>query len=326
MTHYQDTDISLAPLHDKTVVMVGYGNQGRPQALNCKDSGLRVIVGLRPGSPRAEVARQDGLTVLPLAEAVANADVVMMQVPDETMGQVYQDWVAPHLKPGAFLGFSHGMAIHAGWIKPQANINVFLLAPKAQGRGVRNQYVAGHGVPGLVAVHQDPSDNTLEIALAYGKAIGCSRAGILPTTFRDETECDLFSEQAVLCGGLTQLIKTAFDVLVEAGYSPEVAYFECLYEVKLIADLLQETGITEMRKRISSTALFGDISRGERVIDGHVKESMRRVLLDIQSGQFTQDFVRDVETGRPWMKSRVESDFHHPIEVMGRSLRERGIL
>lgn len=326
MQVYRDAAIDLAPLQNKTVAMLGYGNQGRPQALNLRDSGINVVVGLRENSAKWDIVRSDRLTPLCIADAIKQSDVLMLQFPDELMHTIFKTSIAPYLRSGQYLGFSHGMAITAGWIIPPTNINVFLLAPKAQGRGVRNQYVAGSGVPALVDVHQDPSDDSLEIALAYGKAIGCGKAGIIKTTFAQETQCDLFSEQAVLCGGLTQLIKTAFEVLVEAGYSPEVAYFECLYEVKLIADLLQEGGITFMRDKISSTALFGDLSQGQHVIDGHVKDNMQRVLAKIQSGQFAQDFLQDVSDGKPLIQARQAADYHHAIEETGRRLREAGVL
>lgn len=326
MDVFKDSQIDLSPLAQKTVAIIGYGNQGKPQALNLRDSGIDVIVGLRESSGKKADIEAQGIKAMPLSEAVQAARVIMLMLPDEVMSEVYQSQIAPIIRPGSYLGFSHGMAIHAGWVKPAPEINVFLLAPKAQGRGVRNRYVEGSGVPGLVAIHQDPSGDTLQVALAYGKAIGCGRAGILKTTFGQETESDLFSEQTVLCGGLTEIIKSAFEVLVEAGFDPEVAYFECLYEVKLIADLLQEGGISFMRDKISSTALFGDLSQGENVIDGHVKANMQRVLRRIQSGEFAEAFVREVQAGRPLIKERHQADFYHPIEETGRSLREMGVL
>jgi ketol-acid reductoisomerase len=239
--------------------------------------------------------------------------------------EVYQQ-VETHMKPGAYLGFCHGMAIHAHLIQPRADINVFLLAPKAQGRGVRSRYLEGKGVPGLVAVHQDVSGDTLDMALAYGKAIGCGWAGILATTFGEETISNHFSEQAVLCGGLSKLIQTAFEVQVEAGISPEVAYFGCLHEVKLLADLLYEGGITHMRQKISPTARYGDLTRGERIIDGHVKESMRQVLQDVTSDTFAREFLADVATGAHRMEEALLREAHHPIEQTGNALREKQIL
>ncbi len=326
MDVYKDSGISLDSLKTKTVAIIGYGNQGRPQALNLRDSGIDVVVGIRQTSGKQGQIESDSLRALPIPQAVAKSDVIMMMLPDETMGQTYAECVEPNLRPGRYLGFSHGMAITAGWVKPDPSVNVFLLAPKAQGRGVRNRYVEGSGVPGLVAIHQDSSGDTLDVALAYGKAIGCGRTGILKTTFQQETYSDLFSEQAVLCGGLTQMIRTAFEVLVEAGFAPEVAYFECLYEVKLIADLLQEGGINFMRSKISSTALYGDLVSGEKVIDSHVKESMRQVLANIQSGQFADAFMAEVQSGRKLIHERILQDEHHLIEETGKQLRSEGIL
>ncbi len=326
MEIFKDPQISTKPLQNKTVAMIGFGNQGKPQAQNLRDSGVHVVVGCREGSRHQADAAAEGFAVGLISEVVSQSQVVIMMLPDEVMGDVYRESVEPALNSGNYLGFSHGMAIHAGWVKPKPSINVFLLAPKGQGRGVRNRYLVGSGVPGLVAIHQDPSGDTLEVALAYGKAIGCSRTGILKTTFAQETISDLFSEQTVLCGGLTQLIKTGFEVLVESGLSPEVAYFECLYEVKLIADLIQEGGISFMREKISSTALFGDLSQGQGVIDSHVKETMRGVLQNIQAGVFTEAFLTDVQSGRPLMKERFEQDYYHLIEETGRALRQAGVL
>ncbi len=317
-----ESHLSLEPLKDRKIAILGYGNQGRPQALNLRDSGLNLRIGVRSGSLKRSEAESDGFQVLPMAEVIQWADVVVMLLPDEVMARVYDEDVSPYLRAGQYLGFSHGLAIHAGWIKPDPEINVFMVAPKAQGRGVRNKYVAGSGVPALYAVAQDPSGNTEAIALAYSKSLGCGRAGVIQTSFKEETECDLFSEQAVLCGGLTSLIKNAFEVLVEAGFSEEAAYFECMYEVKLIADLLHEKGISGMRDGISSTALFGDVSRGERIIDPHVKETMRQVLAEITSGQFADEMKREFETGKPQIQSQTTKDYHHPIEKTHRRLVE----
>ncbi|MBY0402642.1 MAG: ketol-acid reductoisomerase [Cyanobacteria bacterium] len=317
-----DKDIDFSPLKGKTIAMMGYGNQGRPQSLNLKDSGLSVIVGLRETSKYRAQALEEGFSVYSFEAAARRADVVMMMLPDELMASIYKNAIEKHLKTGAYLGFGHGLAIHAGWIQPDAKINVFLVAPKAQGRGVRNKFVMGSGIPTLYGVHQDPSGDTLNIALAYAKGIGGGRVGIMPTTFKEETECDLFSEQAVLCGGLTSLIKSAFETLVENGFSPTTAYFECLYEVKLIGDLLHEKGITGMRDAISSTALFGDLTRGDRVVDGHVKENMRTILSEITSGQFAQEMRQEFQGGRPTVLSRREEDYYHPIEAVHRYLKE----
>ncbi len=317
-----DANISIEPLRERKITILGYGNQGRPQALNLKDSGINVKIGLRAASQKRAQAEADGFDVLPMAEAIAWADVVMMLLPDEVMAKVYEEDVAPYLKSGQYLGFGHGLVIHAGWVKPNSEINVFMVAPKAQGRGVRNKYLMGSGVPALYAVSQDPSGKTESVALAYAKALGFGRVGVIPSSFKEETECDLFSEQAVLCGGLTSLIKNAFEVLLEGGFSEEAAYFECMYEVKLIADLLHEKGISGMRDCISSTALFGDVSRGERVIDPHVKETMREVLAEITSGQFAEEMRQEFESGKPQIQEQTARDYHHPIEETHRRLVE----
>ncbi len=318
-----DPDISIQPLLDKRVVILGYGNQGRPQALNLRDSGIQVKIGARANSTKRRQAEEEGFEVLSIPEALAWGEVIMCLLPDEVLAQTYHESLAPHLKAGQYLGFGHGLAIHAGWIQPAPQINVLLVAPKGQGRGVRNKFLLESGVPALVGVHQDPSGNSQEIALAYARAIGSGRVGVLATTFSEETECDLFTEQTVLCGGLTSLIKTAFETLVEAGYSPETAYFECLYEVKLIADLLHERGITGMREAISSTALYGDLSRGEQVIDSHVKENMRRVLADITSGRFAEHMQEEFNRGKPLIRNRLEQDRHHLVERTHRYLHDR---
>jgi len=319
----RDNDIDLGPLLSKNVVILGYGNQGKPQALNLRDSGVNVKIGAREESRKRADAQADGFEVLSIPDALAWGDVIMMLLPDEVMADVYEKSLAPHLRAGQYIGFGHGLAIHAGWIQPKADLNVFLVAPKAQGRGVRNKYLMGTGVPSLFAVHQDPSGDTKAVALGYAKALGSGRVGVLSTTFAEETTCDLFSEQAVLCGGLSSLIKTAFETLVERGFSPEVAYFECLYEVKLIADLFHERGINGTRQAISSTALFGDISRGEQVIDGHVRENMRRVLDDIVSGRFSEAMRKEFSQGKPEIRRALLRDEQHLIERTHRDLHER---
>lgn len=320
---FQDNDIDLQPILSRKTVIIGYGNQGKPHALNLRDSGVEVKIGARSESQKRTEALAEGFEVLPIPEALAWADVVMLAMPDEVMGNVYEQTLAPYLRAGQALGFVHGLVIHEGWVNPKADLDVFMVAPKGQGRGVRNKYLAGTSVPGLYAVHQNPTGNAEKIAMAYAKALGCGRVGIMETTFAEEAICDLFSEQAVLCGGLTSLIKTAFEVLVERGFSPEVAYFECLYEVKLIADLLHERGITEMRKGISSTALYGDISRGERVIDGHVRETMRQVLDEIVSGQFSEAMRQEFANGKPEINQAVAKDEQHLIERTHRDLHQR---
>lgn len=319
----RDSDINLQPILDRKVVIIGYGNQGKPHALNLRDSGVSVKIGVRPESKKRDDAVTDGFETLSLPDALAWGDVIMLAMPDEVMADVYEKSLAPHLKAGQAIGFIHGLVIHEGWVKPNVNLDVFMVAPKAQGRGVRNKYLAGSGVPGLYAIHQNATGNAEEIALAYARAIGCGRVGVMETTFAEETICDLFSEQAVLCGGLTAVIKTAFDTLVERGFSAEVAYFECLYEVKLIADLLHEQGITGMRNGISSTALYGDISQGERVIDGHVRDTMRQVLDEIISGQFSEAMRKEFVHGKPEINRAVMRDEQHLIERTHRDLRQR---
>lgn len=319
----RDTDIDLQPILNRKVVVIGYGNQGKPHALNLRDSGVAVRIGVRPESRKREDALADGFEVMPFADALAWGDLMMLAMPDEVTADVYEKSLAPHLRAGQAIGFIHGLVIHEGWVQPKADLDVLMVAPKAQGRGVRNKYLTGSGVPGLVAVHQNATGQAEKIALAYARAIGCGRVGIMQTTFAEETICDLFSEQAVLCGGLTAIIKTAFDTLVERGFSAEVAYFECLYEVKLIADLLHEQGITGMRNGISSTALYGDISQGERVIDGHVRETMRRVLDEIISGQFSESMRQEFAQGKPEIRQAVLRDEQHLIERTHRDLRQR---
>ncbi|WP_373532351.1 ketol-acid reductoisomerase [Vampirovibrio sp.] len=319
----RDSDIDLQPILSRKVVVIGYGNQGKPHALNLRDSGVAVRIGVRPESRKREDALADGFEVLPFAEALAWADLIMLAMPDEVMADVYKKSLAPQLRAGQAIGFVHGLVIHEGWVLPKPDLDVLMVAPKAQGRGVRNKYLAGSGVPGLYAVHQNATGHAETIALAYAKAIGCGRVGVMPTTFAEEAICDLFSEQAVLCGGLTSLIKAAFDTLVERGFSAEVAYFECLYEVKLIADLLHEQGITGMRNGISSTALYGDISQGERVIDGHVRETMRQVLDEIISGKFSEAMRQEFAHGKPHIRQAVSRDEQHLIEQTHRDLRQR---
>lgn len=321
-TILRDPDLDLAPLKNKKIAMMGYGNQGRPQALNCRDSDLNIKVGLRSNSRNTDQAREDGFEVLSFEAATQWADILMMMLPDDQMGRIYAESIQPFTKPGQTLGFCHGLVIHAEWLKPTPDVNVFLVAPKAQGRGVRNKYLMGSGVPSLYAVYQDPSGDTLKLALAYAKAIGSGRVGVLPTTFKEETECDLFSEQAILCGGLTRLIQSAYETLVEAGFSPTTAYFECLYEVKLIGDLLHERGINGMREAISSTALFGDLTRGDRIVDGHVKQQMHEVLAEITSGQFAREMKQEFESGRPRIQQKLLESYHHPVDETFRMMRE----
>ncbi|HEY9745364.1 MAG TPA: ketol-acid reductoisomerase [Oculatellaceae cyanobacterium] len=319
----RDNDIDLTPLLRSKVAIIGYGNQGRPHALNLRDSGVTVKIGARPESQKRVQAEADGFEVLSVPDVLAWADVVMLLMPDEVMADVYTERIAPFMRPGQFLGFCHGLVIHAGWLQPSPELNVFLAAPKGQGKGVRDKYMAGSGVPGLYGVYQDPSGTTEQMALAYLKALGCARVGVMPTTFAEETVCDLFSEQTVLCGGLTALIKTAFETLVERGFSEEGAYFECLYEVKLIADLLHERGINGMREAISSTALYGDLLSGERVIDAHVRENMREVLDQILSGAFSRKMRAEFQQGKLFIRQQLLKNEEHPIERTHRMLRQR---
>ena len=321
MNILRDSDIPGGALHDKRIAVIGFGSQGRAQALNLCDSGLRVEVGLRAGSASCARAETEGLAVREIADAARRADVVMLLIPDELQPEVYERDIRPHLRPGAYLGFAHGFAIHYRTIVPSAATNVFLVAPKGIGPMVRQQYQAGAGVAALIAVHQDPTGDTRDVALAYACGLGCGRTGILEITFREETETDLFGEQAVLCGGLTELIRAGFETLVAAGYSPELAYFECLHEVKLIADLIHQRGITGMRAAISNTAAFGDVTRGRRVIGPATRQAMQELLAEIQSGAFANEWSAEHKAGKARMQALAAKDAEHPIEHVGRRLR-----
>ncbi|MDX2085985.1 MAG: ketol-acid reductoisomerase [Candidatus Melainabacteria bacterium] len=304
-------------IQDRSVALIGYGNQGRPQAQNLKDSGVSVCVGVRHmDSASAQCAKADGLAIVPISLAVEQNDILMLLLPDEAIGPFYETHLSglEDVLAEKFIGLAHGLSLQAGWMQPKPHHNVFLVSPKAQGRGVREKYLQGGGVPCLVAVHQDPSQKTWSVALAYAIALGCHHTGVYSTTIREETECDLFSEQTVLCGGLTALIRTAFETLTEAGYSPEVAAFECLYEVKLLADLLHERGITGMREAISPAARFGDVTRGPRLIDERVRQNMRQILAEIQSGQFARELKTDAENGYPTLHQAVANGASHPLE------------
>lgn len=316
-----DRDVPTNALQSKRIAVIGFGSQGRAQALNLRDSGCNVTIGLRPGSPSWTPATAAGLTVGASATVVRQSDVIMLLIPDELQPTAYERDIHPHLKRGAYVGFAHGFAIHYRRIVPDVATNVFLVAPKGIGPMVRQQYEAGGGVPGLIAVHQDPTGDTREVALAYAGAIGCGRAGMLETTFREETETDLFSEQAVLCGGLTELIRAGFETLVAAGYTPEMAYFECLHEVKLIADLIHARGIAGMRASISNTAAYGDLTRGRRVIGAATRQAMRELLNEIQSGTFAQEWAAECAAGKPTLKALSDKDAVHAIETVGRRLR-----
>jgi ketol-acid reductoisomerase len=322
MNIYYDKDANLELLRQKQIAIIGYGSQGFAQANNLNDSGCKVVVGLRSNSPSWQKAEHAGLRVLPIAQAAADADIVMMLVPDELAPDIYAREVAESITPGKYLAFSHGFSIHYKFIEPPADANVFMVAPKGPGHLVRHEYKRGAGVPCLLAVNQDPTGDTRLIGLSYASAIGGGRAGIIETTFREETETDLFGEQAVLCGGLTSLIKAGFETLTEAGYSPEMAYFECLHEMKLIVDLLYEGGISEMRYSISNTAQFGDMTRGPIVVNDETKRRMQKLLAEIQSGAFANDWMKEARDGRPLFKQLDDEAREHPIERVGARLRE----
>ena len=315
-----DSDADLQNILKKKVAIIGFGSQGHAHALNLSDSGADVVVGLREGASWKK-AEAMGLKVMPVADAVKQADVVMILAPDEVQPAIYQNEIAPHLKDGAFLAFGHGFNIHFGQIQPPAEVNVFMVAPKGPGHLVRSEYTKGSGVPCLLAVHQDPSGETTQVGLAYASAIGGGRAGVIETNFREETETDLFGEQVVLCGGLTSLIQAGYETLVEAGYSPEMAYFECLHEVKLIVDLIYQGGIANMRYSISTTAKYGDVTRGPRIITNETKQTMKKILREIQSGRFAREWVLENQANRPVYNALLKRGKEHPIEEVGEQLR-----
>ncbi|MDP2167571.1 MAG: ketol-acid reductoisomerase [Thermodesulfovibrionales bacterium] len=317
---YYDNDANLKALKGKKVAVIGYGSQGHAHANNLKESGMNVMVGLRKGASW-DKAKKTGLNVMTVADAVKKADVIMMLLPDEYMADIYKADIAPNLKSGSYIAFAHGFNIHFGQIAPLPDVNVFMAAPKGPGHLVRAEYVKGSGVPCLIAVHQNPSGNTKEIALAYASAIGGGKAGVIETTFKEETETDLFGEQVVLCGGLTSLIQAGYETLVEAGYAPEMAYFECLHEVKLIVDLIYEGGISNMRYSISNTAQFGDITRGPRIITGETKKEMKKILTEIQSGTFAREWILECKAGKPVFNALTRQGEEHPIEDVGGKLR-----
>lgn len=320
MKIYYDQDADSSLLRDKQIAIVGYGSQGHAHALNLIDSGAKVVIGLREGRSW-EKATRAGLKVMPVADAVKSSDIVMNLTPDEVAGDLYASEIAPHLKSGAYLAFAHGFNIHFGQIVPRADINVFMVAPKGPGHLVRSEFTKGSGVPALIAIHQDPSQQTKAIALAYAKGIGGTRAGVLETNFREETETDLFGEQTVLCGGLTSLITAGYETLIEAGYSPEMAYFECLHEVKLIVDLIYEGGISNMRYSISNTARYGDLTRGPRIVTDETKKEMKKILNEIQSGQFAKEWILENRARRPVFNALAKKGEAHPIEQVGERLR-----
>ncbi|MGQ5700898.1 ketol-acid reductoisomerase [Sandaracinobacteroides sp. A072] len=322
MRVYYDADADLALVKSKKVAIVGYGSQGHAHAQNLRDSGVaEVAIALRPGSATAAKAEGAGFKVMSNAEAAAWADIVMILAPDEHQAAIYADDLAANLKQGAALAFAHGLNVHFGLIEPRADLDVIMIAPKGPGHTVRSEYQKGGGVPCLVAVAQNASGNAMDVALSYASAIGGGRSGIIETNFREECETDLFGEQAVLCGGITHLIQAGFETLVEAGYAPEMAYFECLHETKLIVDLLYEGGIANMRYSISNTAEYGDITTGPRIITAETKAEMKRVLADIQAGRFVKNFILDNRAGQPELKASRKAAAAHPIEEVGGRLR-----
>jgi len=321
MKVFYDQDADLKYLDGKTVAIIGYGSQGHAQALNLKESGVRVLVAEVPGSENWEKAAADGFEPLKAAEAAEMGDIIQILIPDDKQASVYNSDIAPHMKSGKALMFSHGFNIHFGQIKPPQDVDVFMIAPKSPGHLVRRMYVEGVGVPSLVAVHQDYTGNALNIALAYAKGIGSTRAGVIETTFKEETETDLFGEQVVLCGGVTELVRSGFDTLVEAGYQPEIAYFECLHELKLIVDLMYEGGISCMRYSISDTAEYGDLTRGKRIITEETRAEMKRILEEIQNGSFAQEWLLENQVGRPVFNAMQKREEEHLIEVVGKKLR-----
>jgi ketol-acid reductoisomerase len=317
---FYNEDADLKNLDDKTIAIIGYGNQGQAQALNLKDSGLDVIIGLRKGRSWGQ-AQQDGFNVVSVNEAAKKGDVVQMLVPDQIQAAVYKTEIEPFLEDGNALSFSHGFNIHYSQIIPPAYVDVFMIAPKGPGHLVRRIYTQGEGVPALVAVWQDYTGNAFQTALAYAKGIGATRAGVLETSFKEETETDLFGEQAVLCGGTTALIKAGFETLVNAGYKPEIAYFECLHELKLIVDLIHEGGLSWMRQSISDTAEYGDLTRGDRIITDDTREAMRGLLKDIQTGEFAREWILENQAHRAVFNALIQKERAHPIEEVGSKLR-----
>ncbi len=317
---YYEKDADKKILKNKKIAIIGYGSQGHAHANNLKESGMNVIVGEVKGA-NWEKAVKAGFNVVTASEAAKKADVIMMLVPDEYMADIYKSEIAPNIKKGAYLGFAHGFNIHFGQIVPPTNVNVYMVAPKGPGHLVRSEYLKGSGVPCLIAIHQNPSKNAKSVALAYASGIGGARAGVIETTFREETETDLFGEQVVLCGGLTSLILAGFETLVDAGYSQEMAYFECLHEVKLIVDLIYEGGISTMRYSISNTAQYGDLTRGPRIITEETKKEMRKILEEVQSGQFAKEWILECRANKPVFNALTRKGEEHPVEKVGAKLR-----
>jgi ketol-acid reductoisomerase len=318
---YYEKDGDLSNLKGRTVAIIGYGSQGHAHALNLRDSGVKVIVSELPGTPNWAQAEAAGLRVVEASEAAKAADILMILVADHHQADLYKKSIAPHMSPGKTLMFAHGFNIHFGQIAPPAGVDVSMIAPKAPGHRVRELFIEGVGVPALVAIHQNASGKALETALAYALALGCLKAGVIETTFREETESDLFGEQAVLCGGVSEMIRAGFETLVEAGYDPEIAYFECLHELKLIVDLIQEGGLAYMRFSVSDTAEYGDYTRGPRIINAQTRQEMRKILAEIQSGQFAKEWIDENKSGRKNFLAMREAARHQPVEEVGRELR-----
>jgi ketol-acid reductoisomerase len=316
-----DNDADLTKLDGKTVAILGYGSQGHAHALNLKESGADVIVGLREGSESVDKARGDGLEVVAVADAASRGDVVMVLLPDEKQAEVWEAEIADGIAPGNLLLFAHGFSIHFGQIEPSPEVDVGMVAPKSPGHLVRRQFQAGNGVPGLVAVHQDATGGARDMVLAYAKGIGCTRAGVIETSFREETETDLFGEQAVLCGGVTELVRAGYETLVDGGYDPRLAYFECLHELKLIVDLMYEKGISGMRYSISNTAEYGDLTRGKRIITDDTRQAMKAILGEIQSGEFAKEWIAENRAGQENFNRMREEQKGHQIEREGKELR-----
>jgi len=321
-TMFYDKDADIELIRARKVAVIGYGSQGHAHALNLQDSGADVVVGLQAGSKSAEKARAAGLNVMSVADASKWADVIMVLIPDQHQARVYKSDIAPQLTAGKMLMFAHGFAIRFNWIVPPANVDVTMVAPKAPGHRVREVFKEGAGTPGLLAVHQDVSGKGKSTALSYARAIGCTRAGVIETTFAEETETDLFGEQAVLCGGTSALVKAGFETLIEAGYQPEIAYFECLHELKLIVDLMYRGGLQYMRYSISDTAEYGDYTAGPKIVTAETKKVMKQILADIQSGTFAKNWIAEAESGYPNFKQMRKQDANHPIEIVGAKLRD----
>ena len=321
-TMYYEADADMSLINDQAIGVIGYGSQGHAHALNLKDSGQNVIVGLYEGSKSWAKAEGDGLTVAEVAEVASQSDIIMLLAPDHLQSSIYRESIQPHMLPGKTLMFGHGFNIHYKAIVPHESVDVSMVAPKAPGHRMREVFTRGSGVPGLLAVHQDASGRARDVGLAYARGVGCTRAGVLETTFKEETETDLFGEQTVLCGGVTALIKAAFETMVEAGYQPESAYFECMHELKLIVDLLYQGGMEYMRYSVSDTAEYGDYTRGPAVIDEHVKDNMKRVMEAVQDGSFAREWIAENDEGRPRFNQLRRENADHPIEKIGKELRE----